>query len=106
MAGLFDRFDGGGGDRVSVHNFQAILVLRAEEIINNTQALALINERLATPLEGAELTDANDILAILNGKADITQKVRYAMKVDAINMLAERRASLSTDANWRNALEI
>lgn len=106
MAGLFDRFQGGGGDRVSVHNFQAVLILRAEGIINDTQAKTLINEKLVTPLEGSELTDANAILTVLEGKVDVAAKVRYALKVDAVNMLAETRASLSSDANWRDALEI
>lgn len=106
MAGLFDRF--GSGNNVSVHNFQAVLALRAEGEINDAQALTLINERLpeSNPLAGAEITDANAILSALNGKATAIDKVRYYLKVNSANMLVEEGLSLATDSNWRGIVEI
>ena len=106
MAGLFDRFS--SEFNVSVHNFQAVLALRAEGEINDAQALTLINERLpgSNPLAGAEITDANAILSALNGKASAIEKVRYYLKVNSANMLAEQGASLATDTSWRGIVEI
>ncbi len=106
MAGLFSRFS--GKDNVQVHNFQAVLALRAEGEINDAQALALINERLpeTNPLSAEEITDANAILSVLNGKVTDIEKVRYYLKVNSANMLAEQKASLATDTNWRAIIEI
>ena len=104
MAGLFDRF--GGDDNVQVHNFMEVLALRAEGEINDTQALDIINEQLVKNLSGSEITDVNAILTVLNGKATAIDKVRYYLKVNAANGLAERGATLATDTNWRGIVEI
>ncbi len=106
MAGLYDRVTRVSPDRISVHHFQAILILRAAGELTDEQAITLVNERLITPLEGSEITDANSILSVLDGKNNAASKIQYALKVDAVNMLTESGASLATESNWRAALEI
>jgi len=106
MAGLYDRIVQGSEDNVQVHNFMAVLALRAEGEINDAQAKTLINEQLATNLSGAEITDADAILAVLNAKATNTLKMRYFLKVDAANIILENGAALASETNWRNIIEI
>ena len=65
MAGLYDRIVSGAEDNVQVHNFMAVLALRAEGEITDAQAKTLINEQLETNLAGDSLTDAELIRNIL-----------------------------------------
>ena len=106
MAGLYDQIQPTSEEKLSVHLFMAVLVLRAEGAINDSQARTILDDQIGTPLAGASLADANAILAALNGKATVEDKMRYFLKVDAACQAVEQGASIATDGAWRSICEI
>lgn len=111
MAGLHSRIvkeptEGSLEDRLAVHEMTSVLGLRAEGVLNDTQALNTLNELLYTPLTAEQIIDLNAILTVLNGKSTISDKIRYFMKVDHACLLAEAGASIATESAWRTACEI
>ncbi len=102
MAGLYDRI--GMDDNVQVHYLTAGFKGYMAGLWTAAQVLNNINSLLVTPLSGQEVTDLNDMVTVIDAKANNTQKLIYAMTVEAVMVAAE--AGVLNEAGWRSGLEI
>lgn len=102
MSGLYDRLS--SQDSLNVHYFGAGFVGYAAGDWTAVQVLAALNDMLQVPLSGDELVDLNAIAAEVDSKADATQKMIYALRVDAACLAAE--VNQLGEVAWRNMLGI
>jgi len=107
MAGLYDRVAriDHSIEHVDIHILVAGIKASAAGLWNEAQILAALNNSLTTPLSGSEVTDLQDILAVVSGKPSTTAKLVYVVGAVEPTMLAGARV-LVTDSQFRTALEI
>lgn len=87
MADLIDRIRGKndlGRPKLAVPQFFGVLVLVAGGDMTEAEA------KQDADLQGAELTQANAVLAVLNGKSNLAAKIAYALKTFSVGVLLER----------------
>lgn len=86
--GLYERLIGSDGEaRIPVHAFQATLAEFARGAITGPQAQTIIAAVSSAPLQPAEVTEAQTLLATFTG--DATAKLARAAEVDHVLLLAD-----------------
>ena len=79
MADLIDRIIGVDGvEKIAVHHFIAQYRMVSEGIRTGAEVVAEFD------LVDQEITDANAVLTELNSQSNITNKMRYVLKLDAV----------------------
>ncbi len=87
MADLIDRIRGAADEprpKIGTTQFFGTLVLVAGGEMTEAEAKQDLD------LQGAELTQANQVLAVLDGKSNTAAKIAYALKVFAVAAILER----------------
>jgi hypothetical protein len=102
MSGLYDRLT--GPDSLNVHYFGAGFVGYAAGDWTGQQVLDALNNLLVTPLSGAEVTDLNAIVAEVDSKVGATEKMIYALRLDAACLAVE--VGQIGETAWRTMLGI
>ena len=88
MTDLIDRIAGvNSADKISIHHLTSQYRLLAEDIRTGGEVVAEFN------LVGQEITDANAVLAELDSQSNVTDKMRYILKIDAVFISVEARDS-------------
>lgn len=102
MAGLFDRI--GSGDNVQSHYFVAGLKGYEAGLWTRAQVLSGVNQLMVAPLDTSQQDDFAAIADVLDGKSNVTSRLRYVNQVEAAMTAAE--SGVINEAGWRAALEI
>jgi anti-sigma factor ChrR (cupin superfamily) len=79
-----------GSIKIPVHPFQSALAEFARGRITGAQAQAIISAVAGEPLSPSEVTEAQALLATINGSA--TAKLARVVEIDHVLLLADSRA--------------
>ena len=106
MSGIWDRLIPGGelADRIPAHTLQAAIYLVGRGIITGTQARAIVNGRITTPLSATAETDLANIVTQA-GTGTATAKLDYMLRLHCISHMVEIGA-LTVEATFRSELGI
>ena len=106
MSGIWDRIIPGGenSDRVSAHLLKAAMHLAVYGVVTGAQMKTAINGKLTSPLSAAALADLDAIQTSITAQ-NVTGKLTYLERFDAMNIMAESGA-LTSEAIYRAQLGI